>query len=78
MWRMMQAPQPDTYVLATGRTESVRRFVELAFAAADTKIAWRGKGVEEIGVDAASERTLVRVNPAFAGTACWNVGSPTS
>ena len=65
MWRMLQAPQPDTYVLATGRTESVRRFVELAFAAVDMKIAWRGKGADEVGVDAATKRTIVRVNPAF-------------
>ena len=65
IWRMLQAPHPDTYVLATGRTESVRRFVELAFAAVDIKIDWRGKGADEVGVDAATKRTIVRVNPAF-------------
>jgi GDPmannose 4,6-dehydratase len=65
MWRMLQAPQPDSYVLATGRTESVRRFVELAFAAVDMKLAWRGKGADEIGVDTESKRTVVRVNPAY-------------
>jgi GDPmannose 4,6-dehydratase len=65
MWRMLQASQPETYVLATGRTESVRRFVELAFAAVDIKITWRGKGADEVGVDAGTKRTIVRVNPAF-------------
>jgi GDPmannose 4,6-dehydratase len=65
MWRMLQAPHPDTYVLATGRTESVRHFVELAFGAGGVKIAWRGKGADEIGVDATTNKTVVRVNPAF-------------
>jgi len=65
MWRMLQAPQPDSYVLATGRTESVRRFVELAFAAVDIKIDWRGRGADEVGIDTATKRTIVRVNPAF-------------
>jgi GDPmannose 4,6-dehydratase len=65
MWRMLQAPQPDTYVLATGRTESVRHFIELAFRVIEVQIVWRGSGAEAVGVDAASGRTLVRVNPAF-------------
>ncbi|MEP7181736.1 MAG: GDP-mannose 4,6-dehydratase [Betaproteobacteria bacterium] len=65
MRRMLQVPQPDTYVLATGRTETVRRFVELAFGAAGIVIEWRGTGLDEVGVDATSGRTLVRVNPAF-------------
>jgi GDPmannose 4,6-dehydratase len=65
MWRMLQAPEPDTYVLATGRTESVRHFIELAFRVIEVQIAWRGSGAEAIGVDAATGRTLVRVNPAF-------------
>ncbi|HSS71534.1 MAG TPA: GDP-mannose 4,6-dehydratase [Casimicrobiaceae bacterium] len=65
MWRMLQAPQPDTYVLATGRTESVRHFIELAFRVIEVQIVWRGSGAEAIGVDAATGRTVVRVNPAF-------------
>jgi GDPmannose 4,6-dehydratase len=65
MWRMLQAPQAGTYVLATGRTESVRHFVELAFRAAGIEVAWRGAGVDEIGVDAKSGKTRVQVNPAF-------------
>ncbi len=65
MWRMLQHPEPDTFVLATGQMHSVRRFVELAFAAAGIALAWRGTEVDEIGIDAASGKTRVRVNPAF-------------
>ena len=65
MWRMLQHTEPDTFVLATGKMQSVRRFVELAFAAAGVNLEWRGGGVEEVGVDAASGKTRVRVNPAF-------------
>ena len=65
MWRMLQHTEPDTFVLATGQTHTVRRFVELAFAAAGTAIEWRGRGVDETGVDARSGAVRVRVNPAF-------------
>ena len=65
MWRMLQHPEPDTFVLATGQMHSVRRFVELAFAAAGIALEWRGTEVDEIGIDAASGKTRVRVNPAF-------------
>ena len=65
MWRMLQHAEPDTFVLATGKMESVRRFVELAFAAAGIALKWRGTGVDEVGVDDASGKTRVRVNPAF-------------
>lgn len=65
MWRMLQAEAPDTYVLATGRTETVRDFVTMAFRAVNTDIEWRGRDQEEIGVDAESGRTIVRVNPEY-------------
>src|SRR5208282_6053699 len=65
MWRMMQVPKCDTYLLATGRSESVRHFVELAFRAAGFSLEWRGSGSEETGVDAKKGRPLIRVNPAF-------------
>ena len=65
MWRMLQAPGPDTYVLATGRTQSVRRFVELAFRAAGMEVAWRGSGIDEVGIEASSGRHVVRINKAF-------------
>jgi GDPmannose 4,6-dehydratase len=65
MWRMLQADQPDTYVLATNRTETVRDFVTMAFKAAGVQIDWRGKNEEETGVDSATGNTLVRINPKF-------------
>lgn len=65
MWRMLQADEPDTYVLATGRTETVRDFVRLAFKAAAIDIEFSGAGEEEIAVDSKSGQTVVRVNPQF-------------
>ena len=65
MWRMMQAPKCDTYVLATGRSESVRHFVELAFRVVGLELAWRGAGTEEIGLEVKTGRTRVRINAAF-------------
>ncbi len=65
MWRMLQADEPDTYVLATGRTETVRDFVTMAAKAAEINIEWQGKGENERGVDAASGKTIVRINPKF-------------
>lgn len=65
MWRMLQADEPDTFVLATHRTESVRDFVTLACKAVDIDIVWKGKHENEIGIDDATGRTLVAVNPKF-------------
>ncbi|WP_207870407.1 GDP-mannose 4,6-dehydratase [Pseudomonas sp. 51_B] len=65
MWRMLQADEPDTFVLATNRTESVRDFVTLACKAVDIEIVWKGENEYETGIDAATGRTLVAVNPKF-------------
>ncbi|KVT06887.1 GDP-mannose 4,6 dehydratase [Burkholderia sp. MSMB1078WGS] len=65
MWRMLQADQPDTYVLATNRTETVRDFVSMAARAAGFKLAWEGRDEQEIGVDQVSGKTIVRINPKF-------------
>lgn len=65
MWRMLQVEQPDTYVLATNRTETVRDFVAMAFKAAGMPIEWRGEGLQEQGVERDSGRVLVRINPRF-------------
>ena len=65
MWRMLQVDEPDTFVLATGRTETVRDFVTMAAKAAEINIEWQGNGENERGVDAASGKTIVRVNPKF-------------
>lgn len=63
MWRMLQQDAPDDYVLATGEQHTVREFVERAFAVVGRRVVWRGRGVEETGVDALTGRTLVRVDP---------------
>lgn len=65
MWRMLQADKPDTYVLATNRTETVRDFVTMAFKAADIELEWAGKDDNETAVDKASGKVVVRVNPKF-------------
>ncbi len=65
MWRMLQAEQPDTYVLATNRTETVRDFVSLAAKAAELDIEWKGEGEKETGIDSKSGKIVVRVNPRF-------------
>ena len=65
MWRMLQAGKPDTYVLATNRTVTVRDFVTMAAAAVGFDLHWQGKAEQEIGIDRISGKTLVRVNPRF-------------
>jgi GDPmannose 4,6-dehydratase len=65
MWSMLQIDTPDTFVLATNRTETVRDFVAMAFRAVDIAIEWRGKGEAEQGYDAATGKALVGINPKF-------------
>jgi GDPmannose 4,6-dehydratase len=65
MWRMLQTEQPDTYVLATGRTETVRDFVTMTCKAAGMDIEWGGEGESEQGMDKETGKTIVRVNPRF-------------
>jgi GDPmannose 4,6-dehydratase len=65
MWRILQHPEPDDYVLATGEAHSVREFVEKAFTQIGIRINWEGVGVDEKGVDAGSGRILVRVDPRY-------------
>lgn len=65
MWRMLQVDQPDTYVVATNRTETVRDFVSMAFKAAGYQLVFEGSAEQEVAKDAATGKTLVRVNPKF-------------
>jgi GDPmannose 4,6-dehydratase len=65
MWRMLQAQTPDDYVLATGETHTIRRFVEIAGEQLGMRIAWEGSGVAERGVDEITGATIVRINPRF-------------
>ena len=65
MWRILQADEPDTFVLATNRTETVRDFVSMAFKAIDVAIVWSGAADNEIGTCKKTGKVLVRVNPKF-------------
>jgi GDPmannose 4,6-dehydratase len=65
MWLMLQQDQPDDYVLATGETHSVREFVQLAFACVGRTVEWRGSGVDEKAIDAASGQILIEIDPRF-------------
>src|ERR1700726_2960389 len=65
MWLILQQDEPDDYVLATGETHSVREFVELAFAQIGRRIEWRGRGVDEEGIDAHGGDVLVAVDPRY-------------
>jgi GDPmannose 4,6-dehydratase len=65
MWLMLQQEVPDDYVLATGEAHTVREFVERAFAEVGTGIEWRGMGIGERGLDAATGRVLVEVDPRY-------------
>ena len=65
MWRILQQDEPSDYVLATGELHSVREFVELAFEMVGRRIVWRGKGVDEKGVDATNGDELVAIDPKY-------------
>jgi GDPmannose 4,6-dehydratase len=65
MWRMLQQEQPEDYVIATGETHTVREFCELAFARAGMQVEWRGSGFEEHGVDRATGRTVIEIDPRY-------------
>ena len=62
---ILQADQADDFVLATGETRSVREFVELAFAEVGRSVQWRGKGIEETGIDKKTGKTVVRIDPTY-------------
>ncbi len=65
MYQILQHDNGDDFVLATGRTETVRRFVELAFAEVNREIVWAGDGVDEVGKDAATGDVLVQIDPRY-------------
>ena len=65
MWLMLQQEQPDDYVIATNETRTVREFVETAFHHVGIEVEWHGSGVNEIGIDKSTGKTVVSVNPKF-------------
>ena len=65
MWRMLQRDVPDDYVVATGKSHTVREFCDRAFARAGWTLEWRGEGTEEKGIDRKTGRVLVEIDPAY-------------
>ncbi|MDY4004312.1 MAG: GDP-mannose 4,6-dehydratase [Fusobacterium varium] len=69
MWLMLQQEKADDYVIATNETRTVREFVEKSFSHVDIDIVWQGEGINEIGIDKATNKTVVKINPKFFRTA---------
>lgn len=65
MWLMLQQDQPDDYVIASGETYTVRQFAEMAFAEVDIKLRWEGSGINEKGMDAATGKVRVAIDPKY-------------
>ena len=65
MWMMLQQDEPDDYVVATGETNTVRSFIELAFSCIDIALEWKGKGVDEVGFDPKTGRELVKIDKKY-------------
>ena len=65
MWLMLQQKKPDDYVVATGKSWSVRDFVKKAFKVLNIKIKWKGKGINEIGYDSKTKKTLIKIDPNY-------------
>jgi len=64
-WKILQQPEPDDYVIATGEQHSVREFVEKAFREVNITIRWEGKDLDERGVDAGTGRVLIEIDPRY-------------
>ena len=64
MWLMLQNNKPEDFVIATGRTHSIKEFIEVASRVLSMKISWRGDGVDSVGLDGKG-RIIIKVNPDF-------------
>ena len=65
MWMMLQQPMPDDYVIATGEMHTVREFIEESFACIGRPIEWRGKGMDEVGIDMTTGKTVIRIDTRY-------------
>lgn len=65
MWRMLQQDEPDDYVLATGETHTIREFCELAFKEVGIDLKWQGSDTDEVAIDTATDKVVLRINPEF-------------
>ncbi len=79
MWLMLQQDKPDDYVIATNETRTVREFVETAFNHVGIEVQWQGKDVNEIGINKANGKTIVKINKKFFRPAEVDIllGNPT-
>ncbi len=64
-WKMLQQSKPQDYVIATNETHTVREFVEKAFSSVDITIRWKGKGVQEVGINSANNKVIVKIDPNY-------------
>ena len=65
MWLMLKAKKPSDYVISTGKSYSVKNFVEEAFKFINVKIIWRGKGLKEVGIDKKTGKVHIKVDPVY-------------
>jgi len=65
MWLMLQQDRPEDFVIATGKTRTVREFVEKTFLELDINIKWQGNGIEEVGIDTETNKVVVKVDPKY-------------
>ena len=65
MWLMLKAKKPFDYVIATGKSYTVKQFVEEAFKHVDIKIKWRGNGLKEVGINRKTEKVHVKIDPVY-------------
>src|SRR3989338_575145 len=69
IWMILQQSKPEDYVIASGKNHTVREFAEKAFAHVGIKIKWQGKGLNEVGIDQATGKVLIKVNPRYFSVA---------
>ncbi len=65
MWKILQYKKPDDFVIATGKSHSVRKFVEIAFSLVGIKIYWKGKGLKEIGYEKKTNKTFIKIDKKY-------------
>ena len=65
MWLMLKAKKPSDYVIATGKSYTVKQFVEEAFKHVDIKIKWRGNGLKEVGINRKTGKVHVKIDPVY-------------
>ena len=65
MWKILQQKTPDDYVVSTGHSHTVRKFVEIAGKTLGFNIIWKGKGINEVGIDKFTNKTIIKINKKY-------------